>query len=351
MQHLRSRLFVPTCLFGMIAAAGVFAACGDDDDNASATATKSTGASATATTKPASATPAGGTIDYSTLSGEIAIDGSSTVYPITQAMAEDFGNVSDVRVNVAFSGTGGGFEKFCRGEIQVSDASRKIKDTETAACTANNITDVVEIQVAIDALTVVANPGLDFLDCVTTAQLAQLFKTDGARKWSDIDPAWPANDIHFYYPGTDSGTFDYFLKEVVQKADAANTHRGDGTASEDDNVIAQGVENDPNGIGYFGFAYFQEAGSTLKDLKIDGGSGCVAPAPETVLNGTYKPLSRPLFVYTRKSFLEKHPTNPVLGFLKFYLDNTDSIVPEVGYVKMTDDTLAEQQAKLKPYIP
>jgi phosphate transport system substrate-binding protein len=347
MQHLRSRSIVLACLFAFVAIAAVFAACGDDDDNASATATKSTGASSTA-----AATTAGtGTIDYSKLSGEIAIDGSSTVYPITQAMAEDFGNASDVRVNVAFSGTGGGFEKFCRGEIQISDASRKIKDTETQACTANNITDVVELQVAIDGLTVVANPGLSFLDCLTTAQLVQLFKAGGATKWSDIDPTWPADTIHFYYPGTDSGTFDYFLKEVVQKTDATNNHRGDGTASEDDNVIATGVENDPNGIGYFGFAYFQEAGSRLRDVKIDGGSGCVAPTSETVLNGTYKPLSRPLFVYTRKSLLDAYPTNPVLGFLKFYLDNTSTVVPDVGYVKMTDATLAEQQAKLEPYLP
>lgn len=343
MQLLRSRSFVLACLLALVACAGVFAACGDDDD---ATATSTTAATATAAT-----TAAPGTIDYSTLSGEIAIDGSSTVYPITQAMAEDFGNESDVRVNVAFSGTGGGFEKFCRGEIQISDASRKIKDTETQACTTNNITDVVEIQVAIDALSVVANPGLDFLDCLTTAQLAQLFKAGGATKWSDIDPTWPSDTIHFYYPGTDSGTFDYFLKEVVQKPDATNTHRGDGTASEDDNVIATGVENDANGIGYFGFAYFQEAGSRLKDIKIDGGSGCVAPSSATVLDGTYVPLSRPLFVYTRKSFLDAFPANPVLGFLKYYLDNTSSIVPEVGYVKMTDATLAEQQAKLEQYLP
>lgn len=344
MQHLRSRSIVLACLFAIVAVAGIFAACGDDDD-ATTTPTKAPSATAAATTAAA------GTIDYSALSGEIAIDGSSTVYPITQAMAEDFGNVSDVNVNVAFSGTGGGFEKFCRGEIDISDASRKIKDTETAACTANNITDVLELQVAIDALTVVANPGLTFLDCLTTAQLAQLFKTGGATKWSDIDPAWPADTIHFYYPGTDSGTFDYFLNEVVKKVDAANTHRGDGTASEDDNVIAQGVENDPNGLGYFGFAYFQEAGSQLRDVKIDGGSGCVAPSSATVLDGTYKPLSRPLFVYTRTSFLEAHPTNPVLGFLKFYLDNTSAIVPDVGYVKMTDTTLAAQQAKLEPYLP
>lgn len=344
MQHLRSRPIVLACLLAIVAVAGVFAACGDDDD---ATTTPTKAATATAAS---STTAAGGAIDYSSLSGEIAIDGSSTVYPITQAMAEDFGNESDVRVNVAFSGTGGGFEKFCRGEIEISDASRKIKDTETQACTNSNITDVLELQVAIDALTVVANPDLNFLDCLTTAQLVQLFKTGGATKWSDLDPSWPADDIHFYYPGTDSGTFDYFLTEVVKKADANNTHRGDGTASEDDNVIAQGVENDPNGIGYFGFAYFQEAGSQLKDLKIDSGSGCVEPTFENALNGAYKPLSRPLFIYTRKSFLEDHPANPVLGFLKYYLDNTKAIVPEVGYVTMADATLAEQQAKLKPYL-
>jgi len=301
------------------------------------------------TTPPAGQTPSG--FDYSGLGGEVRIDGSSTVFPISEAVAEEFGKVAGTRVNVAFSGTGGGFEKFCAGEIQLSDASRPIKDDEVQACAANGIDDIVELQVAIDALTVMVHPDNDFVECLTIEQVHDLFKGGGATKWSDVDPSFPDDDIIFYYPGTDSGTFDYFVEAIIEgvNEEEAATHRGDGTASEDDNVLALGIEGDENAVGYFGFAYFQEAGQSLKAVEIDGGGGCVEPSFDNALNGSYVPLSRPLFIYTRESLLTEKPE--VLGFSKFYLDNTPTLVEEVGYVTMPEDLLQEQLDKLTPFLP
>ena len=282
---------------------------------------------------------------YADLSGEIRIDGSSTVFPIAEAMAEEFGYVSDVRVNVAFSGTGGGFEKFCRGETQISDASRPIKDKEVNACAENGIDDIVEIQVAIDALTVMVHPDNDFAQCMTVMELNQAFSADGAKKWSDIRAEWPDKDIVAYSPGADSGTFDYFNEAIIEAVEGAN-HRGDGTPSEDDNILALGIGRDKNAIGYFGFAYFLEAGQGLQAVSVDDGNGCVAPSFEAALSGEYTPLSRPLFIYTRASLLAERPE--VAAFVEFFLDQSDAIVPEVGYVTMPADLLAEQKAKIAP---
>jgi phosphate transport system substrate-binding protein len=335
----------------LIAIAGVilalftlaFAACDDNGDG---------DATPTAEGEEPTATAEEGAIDYGSLSGDIRIDGSSTVYPITSAVAEEFGAVApDVRPNVAFSGTGGGFELFCRGETQISDASRPIKQEEIDACAASGITDIVEIQVAIDALTVMVNPANDFVDCMTVQELHNAFKTDGATNWSDIRAEWPAEPISFYYPGTDSGTFDYFVEAIIEGVDENATHRGDGTASEDDNVLAQGIENDEHGIGYFGFAYFLGAGQALKAVPVDAGEGggCVEPSFDTALDGSYAPLSRPLFIYTTETLLTQNPE--VLGFVNFYLENATQLVEEVGYVSMPDDLLAEQVAKVEPFLP
>lgn len=294
-------------------------------------------------------TTAAGEIDYRALRGKVRIDGSSTVFPISEAVAEEFSKVARTRVNVAFSGTGGGFEKFCRGEIDISDASRPIKQEESDACAANGITDIVELQAGIDALTVVVNPANEWAACLTTQQLFDLFRAGGASRWSDIDPSWSSERIIFYHPGADSGTFDYFVEAAITKAGKNAGHRGDGTSSEDDNVLAQGVEGDRYSIGYFGFAYFQEAGERLKAVAIDGGEGCVEPTFETALDGTYQPLSRPLFIYTREKFLREKPE--VLGFVKFYLDNAEALVTEVGYVSLSGDILNRQQAKVEPYLP
>lgn len=308
----------------------VAAACGDDDDDDDAG-------------------PADSDFDYDSLSGTIQIDGSSTVYPISQAMAEEFINASDVEVRVGLSGTGGGFEKFCRGETQISDASRPISDSERDEdCPANGISDIVELQVAIDALTVVVNPENDWATCMTVEQLTTAFKADGATSWSDLDPSWPDEDIVFYYPGADSGTFDYFV-EVMEGQEEDAVHRSDGTSSEDDNVLVRGVEGDKNAIGYFGFAYYQEAGEGLTAVEIDGGEGCVEPSFDNALEGKYQPLSRPLFIYTRESFLEEKPE--VLGFVNFYFENLNSIVEEVGYITLPDELQAEQEAKFASYLP
>ena len=329
---------------GLTAFALITVACGGDDD---------TGAAEPAATEAPADSDADSDGDgdggdpYADLSGEIRIDGSSTVFPIAEAMAEEFGYVSDVRVNVAFSGTGGGFEKFCRGETQISDASRPIKDSEVEACAENGIDDIVEIQVAIDALTVMIHPDNDFAQCMTVAELNQAFSADSAKKWSDIRSEWPDDDIIAYYPGADSGTFDYFNEAIIEEVEGA-THRGDGTPSEDDNILALGIGRDRNAIGYFGFAYFLEAGQSLQAVSVDGGNGCVAPSFDAALSGEYTPLSRPLFIYTRASLLGERPE--VAGFVRFFLESVDAIVPEVGYVSMPADLLAAQFAKIAPYV-
>ena len=259
----------------------------------------------------------------------------------------------DVRVNVGFSGTGAGFEKFCRGDTQISAASRAIKGAEVENCADNGIDDILEVQIAIDALTVMVSPKNDFVDCMTVDELHLAFRHEGASRWSDIRPEWPNDSIIFYYPGTDSGTFDYFVEAIIDGVDEAASHRGDGTASEDDNVLALGIENDSNALGYFGFAFFSVAGEGLKPVAVDDGDGeCVTPSFESALNGTYTPLSRPLFIYTRKSFLRDRPE--VLDLVRFYLESSDIrltpegelLVPEVGYITMPPELIDEQYAEL-----
>lgn len=325
----------------VVASLLVLAACGDDDDDAD------DGGDETA----AATTPAVGGLDYGSLSGDIDSDGSSTVYPITAAMAEEFDGVSDVLVNVAFSGTGGGFELFCDGDIEVSNASRTIEDEEIQACADNGIEDVVEIQVGIDALTVMVHPENDWVECLTLQQLFDIF-SGTATNWNEVDPSFPDANLsdHLYYPGTDSGTFDFFVEAVIEDVggDGA-THAGTGTSNEDDNILATGIEGDPNAIGYFGFAYYQEAGSLLKAVSIDAGDGCVEPSAETALDGTYY-LSRPLFIYTTETLLAA-PDQVVLGFVDFYLNNVEAIVPEVGYVELPEDVFADQLAKIEPFLP
>lgn len=326
-------------VIGVLAVA--ITACGDDDDD--------DGGGTTPTAAPTQAGNDDGNIDYGSLSGQIRIDGSSTVFPISEAMAEEFSKVSDVRVNVAFSGTGGGFEKFCRGETQISDASRPIKESELEDCAANGIDDVVELQVAIDALTVMVHPDNDWAQCLTVDELHRLFKEGGVTRWSELRPEWPDEPIDFFYPGADSGTFDYFVEAIIEGVDENATHRSDGTSSEDDNVLAIGIEGDKNAIGYFGFAYYLGAGQALKAIQVDAGEGCVEPSFENALSGAYQPLSRPLFIYTRESFLRERPE--VLGFVKFYLDNLEELVPQVGYVTMPPDLAAQQVAKIEPFLP
>ncbi len=259
---------------------------------------------------------------------EIRIDGSSTVYPISLAIAEEFSiDNPDVELSVAFSGTGGGFSKFCAGEIQVNNASRVIKESEIEACAAQG-TGFIEIPVAADALTVAVNPENDWLQCVTVAQLQQIWAPDSVvERWRDVDPAWPANALVLYGPGTDSGTFDYFTEAVNGAAGAVRT---DYFPSEDDNVLAQGIESDRYALGFFGFAYYVADKDRLKALEVDGGDGCVAPSAAAIENNSYVPLSRPLFIYVSLRALEKDPA--VQAFVDYYLAEDHRVyITDTGY--------------------
>ncbi len=338
----------------------VAAACGGDDDEETPTPGSGGGTATTAASPTATAKPDPIKQLYETARGEVRVDGSSTVFPISQAVAEDFSKVAkNVRTNVALSGTGGGFEKFCRKEIQIADASRPINQKEKDACAANGIpeSEIVEIKVAIDALTVVVNPQNTWAKCMTTAQLQKAFQADQGGtpiKWSDLDPSWPNETIKFFFPGADSGTFDYFKEAIKLRGEASKepAHRATGpnaTASEDDNVLVKGVEGDKYAIGYFGFAYYQEEGQRLKAVEIDGGSGCVAPSFDNALSGKYKPLSRPLFIYTSQSLLKER--QDVLAFVKYYVDNMKELSAEVGYVSLPDNEIAAQKAKIDPFLP
>ncbi len=275
------------------------------------------------------------------LSGTVKIDGSSTLAPLSTAAAEFFAEEQPrVRVTVATSGTGGGFEKFCKGETDISDASRPIKDEEKAACEQAGIT-YDELTVANDALTVVVNKDNDFVDCLTVDQLKKIWEPGSkVATWQQVDPKFPAEKMVLFGPGTDSGTFDYFTDEINGEEGASRT---DYSPSEDDNVLVQGVAGSKGGLGYFGFTYYEENRDKLKALKIDGGAGCVEPSLETVQDGTYKPLARPLFIYPSVEAM-KRPE--VLAFVEFYANNDAQIAKDAQYVPLND----EQRAKLKETV-
>jgi len=279
------------------------------------------------------------------VSGTIAIDGSSTVFPVSEAMAEEFMAAnSGTQVTVGTSGSGGGFEKFCNGETQISNASRIIAEDEIAACAEAGI-EFIELPVAQDALTVVVNPENDWAECMTIEQLSTMWAPEAqgtVTNWNQVDPSFPDAPLGLYGPGTDSGTFDYFT-DVVNGEEGAS--RGDYTSSEDDNVIVQGVVGDANAIGYFGYAYFEENSDSLKAVQIDGGNGCVAPSAETVLDGSYTPFARPLFIYVSTAALEEPQ---VAAFVDFYLDQANaSLVEEVGYVPLGDELAPLVQARVE----
>ena len=298
-----------------------------------------------ATTSPAASSGAGTSTEPSMapLSGTVTVDGSSTVYPITAAVAEDFQAANTgVKASVAFSGTGGGFKLFCAGDTDINDASRPIKaddDGEGKACEANNI-DYVELQVAIDGLTVVVNPGNTFASCLTVDELAKIYGPDSPQNlmWSDVRADFPAQPVNRFMPGADSGTFDYFTEEINGETDAATQY---ATPSEDDNVLVTGVAGDVNAIGFFGYAYYVENTDKVKALEIDGGSGCIAPTDETINSNTYAPLSRPIFIYPDVNKAKERPE--LKAFVDFYLENTNALSAEVGYVALPDDLLQKEK--------
>jgi phosphate transport system substrate-binding protein len=236
---------------------------------------------------------------------------------------------------VGISGTGGGFKKFCSGEIDISDASRPIKQSEVELCRENGI-DPMEIPVAWDGLTVVRNPANDWATCMTVDELKRVWQPGSSiTRWSQVRSGWPEEEIKLYGPDTDSGTFDYFTKAIVGEEDAS---RDDYTASADDNVLVVGVAGDRGSLGYFGYAYYEESSDVLGAVAVDNGEGCVLPDRETIETGTYAPLSRPMFIYTKAQALAKPQ---VRAFLQFYLDNAPTLVSEVGYVPLADQRYAE----------
>jgi phosphate transport system substrate-binding protein len=279
------------------------------------------------------------------LSGTVTIDGSSTVYPITEIVAEEFHNANDgVQVPVAFAGTGGGFKKFCAGETDINDASRPIKaedEGEGLACETNGI-EWAELLVAIDGLTVVVNPENDFVTCLTVEELSTIYGPDSPEHllWSDVNSSFPAEEVERYMPGADSGTFDYFTEVINGEVDASTSW---AVQSEDDNTLVSGVAGDVNAIGYFGYAYYVENTDKLKAVEVDGGDGCVAPTEDTINDNSYAPLSRPLFIYPD---VGKAMARPELkAFVDFYLANTQALSAEAGYVALPDDLLATEVAE------
>ena len=261
----------------------------------------------------------------------VKLDGSSTVYPISEAVAEEFQKAKKnaIKVTVGISGTGGGFKKFCRGETDISNASRPILKKEMEECTKAGI-KYFELPIAFDALTVVVNPK-NPIKQLTVADLKAMWEPAAQGKvtnWNEIDPSFPDLKLKLFGAGADSGTFDYFTEAIVGKSKSS---RGDFTASEDDNVLVQGVSSDRAAIGYFGFSYYIENAKKLKAVPIDGGKGPVGPSPETVENGTYYPLSRPIFVYIAEKSMEKPE---VREFVDFYLKNGPKLIKEVKYVAL-----------------
>jgi phosphate transport system substrate-binding protein len=266
----------------------------------------------------------------------VSIDGSSTVFPLTEAVAEEFMKANQgARVTVGVSGTGGGFAKFLRGETAINDASRPISPEEIEKAEANGI-EYIEIPVAYDGLAVVVHPKNDWVDCLTADELETLWTPNSSvNRWSQLRSAFPDRPIKLYGPGTASGTYDYFTEAIVGESGAS---RSDFTASEDDNVLVQGIRGTENALGYFGLAYYENNANDLKVLSIDpdernSGASCVTPSAKTVQNGTYRPLSRPLFIYVNKAKV----TPTVEKFVEFYLENANELAADVGYVGMPED--------------
>ncbi|CAN5320244.1 PstS family phosphate ABC transporter substrate-binding protein [soil metagenome] len=277
----------------------------------------------------------------------ISIDGSSTVYPITEAMAEEFRTEDPgVNVTIGVSGTGGGFKKFGRGEVDIANASRPIKDEEIALAKENNIS-YVGLEVAYDGLAVVVHPDNDWVTCFTVEELKKIWEPAAQgtiKRWNQVNPAWPDEEMLLFGPGVASGTFDYFTEAIVGKSGSS---RGDFTASEDDNVLVQGVSGSKYGLGFFGLAYFEENSDKLKLVGVNGGEGCIMPSMETVKNGTYAPLSRPLYIYVNSSSLKNQK---VIDFVNFYLDQAPVLLEDVGYFPLTTEEYKREKDKFQEFV-
>jgi phosphate transport system substrate-binding protein len=265
----------------------------------------------------------------------VRIDGSSTVFPITEAVAEEFQITTRIKTTVGISGTGGGFKKFCRGEVDMTQASRPILHEEMEACKAAGI-EYIELPIAYDALTVVINPQNDFVTSMTVDELKKMWGPEAQnviKSWNQVNPAWPDRPLKLFGAGSDSGTFDYFTEAIMGKAKSS---RGDFTASEDDNVIVKGVAGDIGAIGYFGFAYFAENQQAIKAVPIvaKAGGEAVSPSEENVRNGSYQPLSRPLFIYVNAASAE---APEVKSFVDYYLEHSTELIQEVKFIPLPDN--------------
>ena len=334
-MNIKTRRFVTA---GIVALSLFAAACSDDETTSDTTTADTTASSDTSDgTDETTMAPA------EDLSGEIIIDGSSTVAPLMKLTAEDFQDANGgVTVAVGTSGTGGGFEKFCAGETDISNASRPIKDEEAQACADAGI-EFIEVLVANDALSVVVNPDNDWATCLTVEQLKIMWEpaAEGTiNNWNQVDPSFPDQALTLFGAGTDSGTFDYFTKEINGEEGASRT---DYNPTEDDNVTVTGVSGDVGALGYFGFSYLEENMDSVKAVAIDGGEGCVEPSAENVQAGTYTPLARPLFIYIAS---ESAARAEVKAFVQFFVDNQDAIVEEALYVPLDDTQKADQATEL-----
>ena len=287
--------------------------------------------------------------DDARLHGQIKIDGSSTVYPITEAVAEEF-NITHpkVRITVGLSGTGGGFKKFSRGEIDISNASRPIKPIEDSLCKQNNIS-YTEIKVAFDGLAVVVNPKNTWLQDITVTELKKIWEPEAQgniKYWNQIRPEWPHEELHLFGAGVESGTYDYFTEAIVGKS---HSSRGDYTASEDDNVLVQGISTDRLALGFFGIAYYEENKNKLKVIPVDNetGKGPILPSIETVKNKTYQPLGRPLYIYVNNLAAKR---KEVQEFIAFYLTEGAALAQEVGYIPMTDEEYEMERNNFEDFL-
>jgi len=285
--------------------------------------------------------------DSALLTGTIKVDGSSTVFPVTEAVAEEFRAVQPkVKVTIGVSGTGGGFKKFSRGETNLSNASRPIKDKEKAACAENNI-NYLELEVAYDGLAVLVNPANDWVDNFTVEELKKIWEPAAQgviMKWNQIRPEWPNEEIHLFGPGVASGTYDYFTEAVVGKSGSS---RGDFTASEDDHVLVQGIAGDKYSLGFFGLAYYAENKDKLTLIGVNNGEEVVKPTLETVSNGSYRPLSRPLFIYVNSTSVK---SNEVVEFVNFYIDNAAELSEDVGYIPLPTENYTKQKENFNAFV-
>lgn len=332
-MKFRSLLF-PLCL-GVLLTAGCQVKDADSESNSS-------GGS------PSQNSTSGGSSESKELSGEINIDGSSTVYPISQAVAEEFQKLHPkTRPTVAKSGTGGGFKKFVLGEVDINDASRPIKDSERELCEKNGV-KFIELTVAIDGLSVVVNSENDFCKQMTIADLKKIWDPDvKASKWSEIDSNWPDEPIKLYGPDTDSGTFDYFTETVNGEGGRC---RSDYTPSTEDNVLVRGVAGDKFSLGYFGYSYYLENKDQLNAVAIsptDSREDGVLPTDETIEGGQYTPLSRPLFIYVSEAALKKPQ---VVEFLQYYLSDKHTLVKESGYITLSSELAVKEKKELEDAI-